>query len=85
MPTRTGTQCGFSIRCFNLASHSPELTTVGKQAQYNAYKQIKQKAKMAQQGQQELAGYANITEETAGPHHIEIQEFDGFGLLGGMY
>ncbi len=55
---------------------------VGKQAQYNAYKQITQKAKMAQQGQQQMAGYADITEETAGPHHIEIQEFDGFGPMG---
>jgi hypothetical protein len=56
---------------------------VGKQAQYNAYKQIMQKARMAQQGQQEMAGYADITEETAGINHIEIQEFDGFGPLGG--
>ncbi|MFZ3376410.1 MAG: hypothetical protein WA183_12725 [Chthoniobacterales bacterium] len=52
---------------------------VGKQAQYNAYKQ----ALKAQQGQQEMAGYADITGETAGPNHIEIQEFDGFGPLGG--
>ena len=56
---------------------------VGKQAQYNAYKQNMQKARMAQQGQQEMAGYADITEETAGINHIEIQEFDGFGPLGG--
>ena len=59
---------------------------VGKQAQYNAFKEIKQKAKMAQQaqqGRQQMAGYADITEETAGPNHIEIREFDGFGPLGG--
>lgn len=51
---------------------------VGKQAQYNAYKQ----ALKAQQGQQQTAGYADITEETAGPNHIEIQQFDGFGPMG---
>jgi len=57
---------------------------VGKQAQYNAYKQNLQTQKaqqQAQQGQQQMAGYADITEETAGPNHIEIQEFDGFGPM----
>ena len=51
---------------------------VGKQAQFNAYKQ----ALKAQQGQQQMAGYANITEETAGPNHIQVQQFDGFGPMG---
>ncbi len=57
---------------------------VGKQTQYNAYKQNLQTQKaqqQAQQGQQQMAGYADITEETAGPNHIEIQEFDGFGPM----
>jgi PBP1b-binding outer membrane lipoprotein LpoB len=51
---------------------------VGKQTQYNAYKQ----ALKAQRGQQQMAGYADITEESAGPNHIEIQQFDGFGPMG---
>ena len=51
---------------------------VGKQAQYNAYKQLLQN----QQGQQQMAGYATFTGETAGPNHIEVQEFDGFGPMG---
>jgi hypothetical protein len=58
---------------------------VGKQAQFNAYKQAlkAQKAsQQAQQGQQQMAGVADITEETAGPNHIEVQEFDGFGPMG---
>jgi hypothetical protein len=56
---------------------------VGKQAQFNAYKQALKAREQAQQGQQMMAGYADITGETAGPNHIEIQEFDGFGPLGG--
>ena len=58
---------------------------VGKQAQYNAYKQNLQTQKaqqQAQQGQQQMAGYATFTGETAGPNHIEVQEFDGFGPMG---
>ena len=50
----------------------------GKQAQYNAYKQLLQN----QQGQQQMAGYATFTTETAGPNHIEVQQFDGFGPMG---
>jgi hypothetical protein len=51
---------------------------VGKQAQFNAYKQALQ----AQQGQQQMAGTPLFTTETAGPHHIEVQQFDGFGPMG---
>ena len=51
---------------------------VGKQAQFNAYKQALQ----AQQGQQQMAGTPVFTEETAGPNHIEVQQFDGFGPMG---
>ena len=51
---------------------------VGKQAQFNAYKQALQ----AQQGRQQMAGTPVFTEETAGPNHIEVQQFDGFGPMG---
>jgi hypothetical protein len=51
---------------------------VGKQAQYNAYKQLLQ----AQQGQQQMAGSPVFTGETAGPNHIEVEQFDGFGPMG---
>src|SRR5439155_12111220 len=40
---------------------------VGRQKQYNAYKQ----ALAAQQGQQQMAGTPTLTYETAGPNHIE--------------
>jgi hypothetical protein len=52
---------------------------VGKQKQYNAYKQ----ALVAQQGQQQMAGQSLMpTLETAGPHNIEVQQFGGFGPMG---
>ncbi len=59
---------------------------VGNQAQFNAYKRALKAQKAAsqqtQQGQQQMAGYADITEETAGPHQIEVEEFDEFGPMG---
>jgi len=52
---------------------------VGRQKQYNAYKQALQ----AQQGQQQMAGQSLMpTLETAGPNHIEVQQFGGFGPMG---
>jgi hypothetical protein len=52
---------------------------VGRQKQYNAYKQ----ALVAQQGQQQMAGQSLMpTLETAGPEHIEVQQFGGFGPMG---
>ena|SRR5437764_1040998 len=55
---------------------------VGRQKQYNAYKSALQAQSANQQAQQQMAGYPTITEETAGPNHIVVQEFDGFGPLG---
>jgi hypothetical protein len=55
------------------------------QAQFNAYKKAlaAQKASgPAQQGQEQMAGYVDLSEETAGPHHIEVEEFDSFGPMG---
>src|SRR5439155_25463632 len=52
---------------------------VGRQKQYNAYKQ----ALVAQQGQQQMAGQALMpTLENAGPHNVEVQQFGGFGPMG---
>jgi hypothetical protein len=61
---------------------------VGKQKQYNAYKQglTAQHAShpsMAQLGQQQMAGQSlEPTLETAGPHNVEVQQFGGFGPMG---
>ena len=56
---------------------------VGRQAQYNTYKQLlaAQKAKMAS-ANAAAAAQPTFVEETAGPEHIEIEQFDGFGPLG---
>ena len=63
---------------------------VGKQKQYNAYKNAlaAQKAsqpasQQGQPGQQLIAGQSlEPTLEMAGPNHIEVQQFDGFGPMG---
>jgi hypothetical protein len=62
---------------------------VGRQKQYNAYKQAlaaqqaSHPASMAQQGQQQMAGQSLMpTLETAGPHNVEVQQFGGFGPMG---
>jgi hypothetical protein len=60
---------------------------VGKQKQFNTYK----KALAAQQtsqpasgqpGQQLINPAPTMTYETAGPNHIEVEQFDGFGPMG---
>ena len=56
---------------------------VGRQKHYNAYKQLLQ-AQRAQMDQANAAAInqPTLVEETAGPHHILIEEFDGFGPMG---
>jgi hypothetical protein len=66
---------------------------VGKQKQFNAYKQTlagqqashpaSRPTSMAQQGEQQMAGQSlEPTLETAGPNHIDVQQFGGFGPMG---
>jgi hypothetical protein len=64
---------------------------VGKQKQFNAYKQAlaaQQGSQPASQqggqpGQQLIAGQSlEPTLESAGPEHIEVQQFGGFGAMG---
>src|SRR5262249_3173517 len=66
---------------------------VGKQKQFNAYKQAlagkaashpaSRQATMNQLGEQQLAGQSlEPTLETAGPNHIEVEQFGGFGPMG---
>ena len=61
---------------------------VGKQKQFNAYKQslAAQKAShpsMAQQGEAQMAGQSlEPSLETAGLHNVEVQQFGGFGPMG---
>ena len=56
---------------------------VGKQAQFNTYKKAlaaQQASWSAQQQQEMLHGSPAIVGETAGPHHIEVEEFQGSGF-----
>ena len=59
---------------------------VGRQKQFNAYKQAlagQQASQPAQPGQQLIGGQSLMpTLETAGPHNIEVQQFGGFGPMG---
>lgn len=65
---------------------------VGKQKQFNAYKQAlaghaaahpASHPSMAQMGEAQMAGQSlEPTLEGAGPEHIEVQQFDGFGPMG---
>ena len=59
---------------------------VGRQKQFNAYKQAlagQQASQPAQPGQQLIGGQSLMPSlETAGPHNVEVQQFGGFGPMG---
>ena len=63
---------------------------VGKQKQYNAYKNAlaarkasQPASQQGQPGQQLIAGQSlEPTLESAGPHNVEVQQFGGFGPMG---
>ena len=58
---------------------------VGRQKQFNAYKSAlaaQQGSQQAQQGQQLINAQPTFTYEGAGPHHVEVEQFDGFGPMG---
>ncbi len=62
---------------------------VGKQKQFNAYKQAlagqqasQPASQQAQPGQQLMNPAPTMQFETAGPQHIEVDQFDGFGPMG---
>jgi hypothetical protein len=62
---------------------------VGKQKQFTAYKSTlaaqqegQPTGQAAQPGQQLINPAPTMTFETAGPNHIEVDQFDGFGPMG---
>jgi crotonobetainyl-CoA:carnitine CoA-transferase CaiB-like acyl-CoA transferase len=62
---------------------------VGRQKQFNAYKQAlaaqqasQPASQQAQPGQQLMNPAPTMQFETAGPQHIEVDQFDGFGPMG---
>jgi hypothetical protein len=65
--------------CYVYPTANKDKIYVGTQAQFDAYKKALQTQKA---GQQQMAGTVDITSETAGPHHVEIEQFDSFGPMG---
>jgi hypothetical protein len=61
---------------------------VGRQKQFNAYKSAlavqggQPASQQAQPGQQLMNPAPTMAFETAGPQHIEVEQFDGFGPMG---
>jgi hypothetical protein len=62
---------------------------VGKQKQFNAYKHAlaaqqggQTVSQQTQPGQQLINPAPTMAYETAGPDHIEVEQFDGFGPMG---
>jgi hypothetical protein len=54
---------------------------VGKQQQFDAYKQALSGPENTRRVQQEMQDRPDMVFEGAGPNHVRIQEFDGFGPM----
>lgn len=54
---------------------------VGRQQQFDVYKQALSGAENTSRVQQEMQDHPDMVFETAGPNHVRIQEFDGFGPM----
>jgi hypothetical protein len=54
---------------------------VGKQGQFDAYKQALRGADTTRRVQQEMQDRPDMVFESAGPNHVKIQQFDGFGPM----
>src|SRR5882762_6187176 len=54
---------------------------VGKQQQFEAYKQALGAPENTGRVQKEMQDKPDMVFETAGPNHVRVQEFDGFGPM----
>ena len=54
---------------------------VGKQQQFDAYKQALSGPENTRRVQQEMQDHPDMVTETAGPNHIRIEQFDGLGPM----
>jgi len=54
---------------------------VGKQQQFDAYKQALSRAENTSRIQREMQDRPDMVFESAGPNRVRIQEFDGFGPM----
>ena len=58
-----------------------DVVYVGKQQQFDAYRQALGTAENTSRVQQELQDRPDMVFETAGPNYVRIKEFDGFGPM----
>lgn len=54
---------------------------IGRQQQFDAYKQALNGAENTSRVQQEMQTKPDMVFETAGPNHVAIEQFDGFGPM----
>ena len=58
-----------------------DVVYVGKQQQFDTYKQALNSTETTSRIQREMQGQPEMVGESAGPNHVRIQEFDGFGPM----
>lgn len=58
-----------------------DVVYVGKQQQFDTYKQALGSAENTSRVQREMQDRPDMVFESAGPNHVKIQEFDGFGPM----
>ena len=59
----------------------PDQIYVGKQQQFDAYKQALSGPENTRRVQQEMQDKPDMVFETAGPNHVRIEQFNGFGPM----
>ena len=57
----------------------PDQIYVGKQQQFDSYKQALNSGENMRRVQQEMQDKPDMVFETAGPNHVRIEQFNGFG------
>ena len=67
--------------CYVYRTTQKDQVYVGRQRQFDAYKEALNSAENTSRIAREMQGQPEMVGETAGPNHIKIQEFDGFGPM----
>ena len=67
--------------CYVYRTTQKDQVYVGRQQQFDAYKQALNSGENTRRVQQEMTDHPDMVMEGAGPNHVRIQEFDGFGPM----
>lgn len=67
--------------CYVYRTTQKDQVYVGRQQQFDVYKQALNSEQNVRRVQQEMQGQPEMVGETAGPNHVRIQEFDGFAPM----